>query len=250
MPATLIALRRGEHLAAVDRKVLAEHHRPLAGLVEQRLEDALPLGERGGGDVEAVEMEEVEDVVDEPVLPPVGEVRGERRRVAPARAVLDDDDAVKDDAVDGEAPDRLGDARHAAGRRVAGGIVEGEPPRLALRLDPRALEQDLVDEPRAARRRLPGARHARRHEARDRRGPRAGHHAGEEAGRRPPLLRHHLEPPAFARHPCLRLRRSEPIRGRPGRMARAPGILSEGSPRRAMDRSSVGPRRNAEGGGR
>ena len=58
-------------------------------------------------------MEEVEGVVDEPVLPAVGEVAGERQRVAPPFRVLHDDDAVEDDAVDRQAADGIGDRGEA-----------------------------------------------------------------------------------------------------------------------------------------
>jgi hypothetical protein len=142
-------------------------------------------------------------VADEPVLPAVGEVAGERRRVAPALLVLDDDDRVQHDAVDRQPADRLGDARQEAGRGVAGGVVDGEAMRLGLDLDAHPLEEDLVDEGRAARGRPGRHRHHRRHEPCDRRWPRARDHPREEARRRALRLGHHLEP-ALARHPLLR----------------------------------------------
>jgi hypothetical protein len=54
--------------------MLAIGDRPIASLGEESGENALPLDERRVGDVEAVEMEEVEGKIDETVLPAVFEM--------------------------------------------------------------------------------------------------------------------------------------------------------------------------------
>jgi hypothetical protein len=78
------AARGLEHLGTVGLHVLAvEHWRSQARLIVQRLQDPLALDERRLPQVKSLQVEQIEGVVDHPVLPAVGEVGLQRAEIGP-----------------------------------------------------------------------------------------------------------------------------------------------------------------------
>jgi hypothetical protein len=90
--------------------MLAVGNRRGTGLIEERGKDSFPVDQRRRPDVEAVEIEEIEGVVDEAVLPTRFEVGLQRSEVAGPGPGLNDHLAIEDDLVDRQPRNGCGNA--------------------------------------------------------------------------------------------------------------------------------------------
>ena len=165
-----------QHHLAVLLEMLAEAQRPVPA-IQQGRQPVLARDERHRAEILAVEVEEVEQVVTEAVAAAGREVGLQRRKVRGAAGALDDQFAVEDRDLRRERGKRLGDRRaEAIGPVLAAAGQQLHVAAVDVRLQPVAVELDLVH-PGVALRRL-------RFEGRERRRDEAGEGIARLAGPR------------------------------------------------------------------
>ena len=140
----------------------ADHPRSAAG-PEQPRQRRLALDQRLPRKIPAVQRKEVEDIIDEAIVAPVLQVRLQQREAADAALVLDDDLTVEQRAFGGKRGNRR---RHGLEPVRPVLLAASQKPHLAV-IKPRfhavAVELDLVQPFRAARRLIVERGEAQRH---------------------------------------------------------------------------------------
>jgi hypothetical protein len=115
------------------------------GCVRQQLgEQALALDERRSAQIEAVEIEQVESVVEQPIPATPCEVGVQQPKIRDAARIHDDGFAAQDQVLRREGHERIGDGSEAERPVVAPPRVHGRPPASQVRLGAVATELDFV----------------------------------------------------------------------------------------------------------
>ena len=100
------------HLWAVSLQVLGVED-ALGGVSQQLREGALALDEPRSAQIKPIEMEQVERVIEQPVLAAGCEIGVQRPEIGDAARVCDDGLAVQDQVFRGEGRKRIGDRLEA-----------------------------------------------------------------------------------------------------------------------------------------
>jgi hypothetical protein len=136
------------NLGAVSLQVLGVQD-AVGGAGQQLGEHALALDKPRPAQIEPVEVQEVEDVVEQPVLAASSEIGMQQPEIGDPARVRDDGFAVQDQVVRPQGGEGIGDLLKAPRPIVAPPGVDGGSPLSQLRLRAVTVELDLVEPPRA-----------------------------------------------------------------------------------------------------
>ena len=148
------------------------------------MQHALALDQRRRPRVEAVEMQQIEGVVDHPIVAPALEVILQRREIRATAGVGRDQFAIEDELARRQTAQFRGNGGKPIGPVEPGAGIESHVPVAQVSLDAVAVELQFVHEAAGARHLVALRRQARFDEARERRWFGAVKHAGAKAGHR------------------------------------------------------------------